>query len=166
MNTYDLLPVFHQLEPNNLKGAQPGFVISQMNAVKGDSIINTTAVKGARYVENGMLAQITKAGYKAADGKEAVLFLVYSEVVLSGLQYRTANFATDIDAENARLIQLIPGDEWTTDIAPTEPAYAAEIEAGHIAEVTGAEGDYSRDDFLTTTTLADGTAAHHYIYLG
>lgn len=160
---YDLLPKFHQIEANNLKGLQPGFVVSQMNVVKGDSIIKE--VNGIRYVENGMLGQITKGGIKAADGSEKVLFVAYSEPIVT-FGHNVANYATDIDSEDIRMVQLIPGDEWTTDIGPDDTAYAAEIAAGRIAEVTGSEGDYSRDDFLATTELADGTEAHHYVFLG
>lgn len=160
---YDLLPTFHQLEPNNLKGLQPGFVVSQRNVVKDDGIIKT--VNNGRYVENGRLAQISSAGIKAADGNEKALFIVYNEPIVT-LGHNVAHYATDIDNEDVRLVQLIPGDEWTTDIAPDETAYAAEITAGRIAEVTGVEGQYSRDDFLATKTLADGTAAHHYVFIG
>jgi hypothetical protein len=160
---FDLLPKFHQIEANNLKGLQPGFVVSQMNVVKGDSIIKE--VNGVRYVENGMLGQITKSGIKAADGTEKVLFIAYSEPIVT-FGHNVSNYATDIDSEDIRMVQLIPGDEWTTDIKPEDTAYAAEIAAGRIAEVTGAEGDYSRDDFLATTELADGTEAHHYVFLG
>lgn len=160
---YDLLPVFHQIEPNNLKGLQPGFVVSQMNVVKDDSIIKK--VNNVRYVENGMLGQITKGGIKAADGTEKVLFVVYNEPIVT-IGHNVYNYATDIDNEDVRLVQLIPGDEWTTDIKPNETAYAAEIAAGRIAEVKGGEGDYSRDDFFKTTELADGTEAHHYVFLG
>lgn len=160
---FDLLPKFHQIEANNLKGLQPGFVVSQMNVVKGDSIIKE--VNGVRYVENGMLGQITKGGIKAADGTEKVLFIAYSEPIVT-FGHNVSNYATDIDSEDIRMVQLIPGDEWTTDIKPEDTAYAAEIAAGRIAEVTGAEGDYSRDDFLATTELADGTEAHHYVFLG
>ena len=160
---YDLLPTFHQIEPNNLKGLQPGFVVSQRNVVKEDSIIKK--VNKVRYVENGRLAQISKAGIKAADGTEKVLFVVYNEPILT-VGHNVSNYATDIDSEDVRLVQLIPGDEWTTDIKPDETAYAAEISAGRIAEVKGAEGEYSRDNFLATKTLADGTEAHHYVFLG
>ena len=30
MAFYDLLPTFDYIEPNNLKGLQPGFVVAQM----------------------------------------------------------------------------------------------------------------------------------------
>lgn len=93
---YDLLPTFHQIEPNNLKGLQPGFVVSQRNVVKDDSIIKK--VNKVRYVENGRLAQISKAGIKAADGTEKVLFVVYNEPILT-VGHNVSNYATDIDSK-------------------------------------------------------------------
>jgi hypothetical protein len=39
MTIYDRLPTYHQIEANNLKGLQPGFVVAQMEiaeSAKGD----------------------------------------------------------------------------------------------------------------------------------
>ena len=162
---YDLLPTFHQIEPNNLKGLQPGFVVSQRNVVKEDSIIKK--VNKVRYVENGRLAQISKAGIKAADGTEKVLFVVYNEPILT-VGHNVSNYATDIDSEDVRLVQLIPGDEWMTDIDyDTDPKYAEIKEElmKHIVKLTKANGQ-SKDDWYGVDTLADGTKAFHYMYIG
>lgn len=180
---YDLLPVFNQLEPNSLKGLQAGLVVSQLNVKEGSKLIKE--VNGHRYVENGCLAKLTKAGIDVADGgatevpgsgdgaatpiavedQEKCLFLVYSEP-LRRFSKAVKNYATDIDSEDVRLVQLRPGDEWTTTIAPTDEAYKAEIAKGHILQVgVDATKGLTKDDFWTGYR-ADGTKAYHYVFLG
>ena len=39
MAIYDYLPTFHVVEPNNLKGLQPGFVVAQMEVKNGCSLL-------------------------------------------------------------------------------------------------------------------------------
>lgn len=171
---YDLLPKFKQLEVNNLKGLQPGFVVAQMNVAQSE--INKAASTGTLvkklgdgedthfFVENGRLCQISADGIKAADGTEKTLFIAYNDPLHLVTRHYN-HYATDIADEDVRLVQLIPGDEWMSDIDPDDAAYAAEITAGRIVEVHGTEGQ-SYDDFLAVDTLPDGTPAHHYMFLG
>ena len=158
MAIYDYLPTFHVVEPNNLKGLQPGFVVVQMEVKNGCSLLKNGLF------ENGHICCIGADGIDIwAAGKP--MFIHFTEP-LNTIVNSDKYFAVNTKEECPRLVQLIPGDEWTTDIKPTDTAYAAEITAGRIAEVKGAEGEYSRDNFLATKTLADGTEAHHYVFLG
>jgi hypothetical protein len=158
MAIYDYLPTYHQVENNNLKGLQPGFVVAQMD-VKAESTIVTTAANGAKLLENGHICGISADGIDAwANGQ--VMFLHYSEplnTILNSDKY----FAVNLEEECPRLVQLIPGDEWMCTM-DYETAYAdtwAEM-SKHIVKVTKDTGWYS------VSAMADGTKAYHYIYLG
>jgi hypothetical protein len=160
---YDLLPTFHQIEPNNLKGLQAGMVVAQMGVKDGCTLVNKTARAGFKFLENGHLCSISAAGVDiwAAD---TPMFIVFNEELLTTVQGHKY-YATDLDAEDPRLVQLFPGDEWMSDIDyDTDPLYAgvkAELDK-HVVKIT----DKNVDDFYGTTTLADGTKAYHYMYLG
>ena len=39
MAIYDYLPVYNFIEPNNLKGLQPGFVVAQMEVKEDCSLL-------------------------------------------------------------------------------------------------------------------------------
>lgn len=165
-SVYEALPKFHQLEVNVLRGLQCKDVIAQTNIKTGSKLIKEVNVFGGKkkFVENGQLAILTVDGIDIAAGTKKSLAIVYTEPLLR-FGRQVANYATDIDKENVRLVTLHLGDEWTTDIAPDALGYAEEIAAGHIAQLTGAQG-YSHDDFFANDQLPDGTKAYHYVFLG
>ena len=152
---YDYLPTYHQVEANNLKGLQPGFVVAQMEiaeSAKGDLL------KDGMF-ENGHICAITKDGIIKATGEEKALFIHYTEP-LNTVFDAAKFFAVDVAKECGRLVQLIPGDEWMSDMAPE----AVCIE-GRIIELKPSDKQ-SSDDWYSVTTMPDGTAGHHYMFLG
>lgn len=166
MAIYDYLPVRHQVEANNLKGLQPGFVVSQLEVKDGCKLVVTDSVTKKKLLENGHLMTITADGLDIwAEGKP--MFLHFSEplnTILNSDKY----FAVDLANENPRLVQLIPGDEWMTDIDyETDGNYSDLWTAinGHVLKVND-ESALSKDDWFSVDTLADGTKAFHYIYIG
>ena len=152
---YDYLPTYHQVEANNLKGLQPGFVVAQMEiaeSAKGDLL------KDGMF-ENGHICAITSDGIVKANGDEKALFIHYTEPLLT-LFPATKFFAVDVSAECGRLVQLIPGDEWMSDMDPADVCID-----GRIVELSSSDGQ-SSDDWYDVDTLPDGTPAHHYMFLG
>lgn len=149
MAIFDYLPTYHQVEPNNLKGLQAGFVVAQMEIA--DSAKSTLAPKGM--FENGHICAISADGIIEGTADSKALFIHYTEplnTVVKGDKY----FAVNTAEECGRLVQLIPGDEWMSDM---------EIPTGlesRIVEIKGTSGWYGVE------TLADGTAAKHYMFLG
>lgn len=160
MAIYDYLPTFHVVEPNNLKGLQPGFVVAQMEVKNG-----CTLLKNGLF-ENGHICSIGADGIDIwAAGKP--MFIHFTEP-LNTIVNSDKFFAVNTKEECPRLIQLIPGDEWMTDIDyENAPEYAAVKEEmmKHIVKLTKANGQ-SKDDWYGVDTLADGTKAYHYMYLG
>lgn len=149
MAIYDYLPTYHVVEPNNLKGLQPGFVVAQMEVA--ESAKEDLAPKGM--MENGCICEITAAGIVRATKDSKVLFLHFTEplnTIIPGDKY----FAVEVANENPRLVQLIPGDEWMSDVEGLETTYE-----GRIVKMTG-EGWYK------VSTMADGTEGYHYMFLG
>ena len=208
MNYFDLLPKFNIIEPNNLKGLQPGFVVAQaepagvynadgtMKAVSAinaaNKLINTNTT-GHYFVENGQLAALTKDGYvdydtyaatvlgnglpdpaKVAEVLSTPLYVTYTEeIVAVGNDFKY--YAAEINHDPARLVQLIPGDEFTTTYAPDSDQMAAAITAGRIACITRNYIDgnttatdhaqYCFDDFLDCNKFADGQPSYTYVFL-
>ena len=152
----DYLPTYHQVEPNTLKGLQPGFVVSQMNVA--ESATGTLAPNGM--MENGLICGISKDGIVPAGSDTKVLFIHYTEP-LNTLFKGDRFFAVNVKEECPRLVQLIPGDEWMSDMAPS-----AVCIDDRIIEITSAAGQYEQDNFYECDELADGTKAHHYMYIG
>ena len=158
MAIYDYLPKYKQVEPNNLKGLQPGFVVSQMEVAEAAKADITVGGQG-KFMENGVLCSISKDGIiKAVEGSP--VFLHFTEELLT-LPVGKKYFAVNLEEENPRLVQLIPGDEWMTDVVYNleDPALK-----GRIVEVTSTSG-MSKDDWFKVTTLADGTPAKHYLFV-
>lgn len=154
---YDYLPTYHQVEVNSLKGLQPGFVVAQMNVA--ESATATLAPNGM--MENGLICAITSDGIVEAASDAKNLFIHYTEP-LNTIFDAAKFFAVKIADECPRLVQLIPGDEWMSDIGGLASTYA-----GRIVEITSACGQFKEDeDWYSMTELADGTPAHHYMYLG
>jgi hypothetical protein len=150
MAIYDYLPTFDYIEPNNLKGLQPGFVVAQMEVAD-----NTLLVEGTKLFANGAICEIKADGIHAATANTKVPFIHYTEplnTILNSDKY----FAVDTDAECPRLVQLIPGDEWMSSRELSE----AELLGGRIVKVTSGKGWYG------VSTMANGDEGHHYVFLG
>ena len=149
----DLLPKFEQIEVNNLKGLQPGFVVAQMPVKEGCAYIKD--VNGVKYFENGHICAISVDGIKVPEASDKVLFISYNDpinTIFKGAKL----YATNLEEENVRLVQLIPGDEWMSTRELTE----AELMNGRIVEKTTESGWYG------VKTMANGDEGHHYMFLG
>lgn len=155
MAIYDYLPTYHQVEPNNLKGLQPGFVVAQMEVAP--SATGTLLTNGM--FENGRICGISADGIIPAATDAKTLFISYTEPLLTVFPANKF-FAVDTAHENVRLVQLIPGDEWMSDIDGLATSYS-----GRIVEL-GTANTQSKDDWYGVSTLADGTSAHHYMFIG
>lgn len=169
----DLLTKFDQMEVNNLKGLQPGFVVAQM-PVKADCAYVKT-VNGVKYFENGHICAIDVDGIKVPATSDKALFISYNDPI--NTLFKGAKFyATNLEEENVRLVQLMPGDEWMSTIdyfaktgEPSAETYvyagATAIE-GRVVKVEKTSGLGKSDDWFNVEEMADGTKAYHYIYLG
>lgn len=155
MALYDKLPTYHQVEANNLKGLQAGFVVAQMDIAE---TAKTALLKDGMF-ENGHICAITKDGIIKATGEEKALFIHYTEP-LNTVFDAAKFFAVDVTKECGRLVQLIPGDEWMSDMSPE-----AVCITGRIIELKPSDKQ-SSDDWYSVTTMPDGTAGHHYMFLG
>ena len=147
MAIYDYLPKFNYIEPNNLKGLQPGFVVAQEDRVDASLLTNGM-------FENGKLCTLSADGIVPAAEDSKAIFIHYTEplnTILNSDQY----FAVDLKVECPRLVQLIPGDEWmsTEDLGES-------ILGGRVIKVEGDEGWYG------VKTMANGDAGYHYVFLG
>lgn len=163
MALYDYLPRFHQVEANNLKALQPGFVVSQMEVAEDCALVTETST-GAKVLENGHICTISADGITEVKTANDVLFINYTEP-LNTIVDSPKMYAVNLDEENPRLVQLIPGDEFMTDFDYFGGDYpGASLLAGRIVEIT-AESKMSKDDWFKVTTLADGTEAHHYLVI-
>lgn len=135
MTIYDNLPTYHQVEANNLKGLQPGFVVAQMEIAESaeSDLLNNGMF------ENGHICAISKDGIIKAVGTEKALFIHYTEP-LNTVFDAAKIFAVDVSKECGRLVQLIPGDEWMSDMDPEDVC----IE-GRIIELTSSDKQSSDD---------------------
>lgn len=166
MALYDYLPKYYQIENNNLKGLQPGFVVAQMEIASsatfdqvGKNVIGASGTDKSKMIANGHIVSISANGIVDANASDP-LFIVYNEplnTIVDGAKF----YATNVDAENLRLVQLIPGDEWMTDMEYTLGTGAL---AGRIVEIDE-NSSMSKDDWFKVDTLADGTPAKHYMFL-
>ena len=160
MAIYDLLPKFGYIEPNNLKGLQPGFVVAQMPVA--ESATATLTYKGeGKYMENGTICAISVDGIVAPTAESKALFICYSEP-LNTIVNSDQFYAVDLKAEHPRLVQLIPGDEWMSSKALTLSGALS----GRIVEVTESTGMGKSDDWFKNTTMANGDIGHHYMFIG
>ena len=180
---FDYLPTYYQIENNSLKGLLPGFVVAQvrpavtytaqgevatyptfMQETKNKIGSNSTAY--TNLIANGHIVAISEDGIKDAEATDKALFIVFSEPlnrVMDNLSWKF--YATDVNEEELRLVQLIPGDEWMSDM----DLLAGENNplAGRIVEIDNTKGQYKQDeDWYAVDKLADGTPAHHYMFLG
>ena len=146
MAIYDYLPKFNYIEPNNLKGLLPGFVVAQEERVAEGLL------KDGMF-ENGKICALTADGIVAATGEEKALFIHFTEP-LNTIRNSDQYFAVNVKNECPRLVQLIPGDEWMS----TDPNCAIE---GRIVKVSNTENGW-----YSVTTMANGDAGYHYMFLG
>ena len=160
MAIYDLLPKFGYIEPNNLKGLQPGFVVAQMPVAQSATAALTYEGKG-KYMENGTICAISVDGIIAPTTESKALFICYSEplnTVVNSDQF----YAVNLKEEHPRLVQLIPGDEWMS----TKELTLSGALSGRIVEVTPESGMGQSDDWFSCKTMANGDAGHHYMFIG
>ena len=160
MAIYDLLPKFGYIEPNNLKGLQPGFVVAQMPVA--ESAVSALTVREGKYMENGTICAISKDGIIAPTAESKALFICYSEP-LNTLVDSDQFYAVNLKEEHPRLVQLIPGDEWMASKPLTLSGGALE---GRIVEITPETGVGKSDDWFKCTTMANGDQGHHYMFIG
>lgn len=174
MAIYDYLPKFHQIEANNLKALQPGFVVSQMPFKSGDellkgkfNVVGSADDNAGHMVANGHIVTISKDGLCTPAAATDPLFITYNDpIVKVGPRGHYAFYATDIDEECVRAVQLIPGDEWMSDIDLLSETYPGhDVLAGRIEKVEAGSGLGDSDDWFSMKTLADGTAAFHYVFI-
>lgn len=149
MAIYDYLPKFNYIEPNNLKGLQPGFVVAQVEKVDG-----TLLQEGM--LENGKICALElkegKLTIVPATAEHKVLYIHYTEP-LNTIFNSDNLFAVKVADECPRLVQLIPGDEWMSTDAKCE------LE-GRIVKVTDTQGWYGVEK------MANGDKGYHYVFLG
>lgn len=162
MALYDYLPTFHYIEPNNLKGLQPGFVVAQMEVA--EDALDALCVNDGAFIENGTICSISADGICAwEEGKP--MFIVYNEP-LNTIRDDDKFYATELKNENPRLVQLIPGDEWMADGAAADhKGLAAAIAAGHIVVLDKNSGQ-SKDDWFAMESMPNGDDGKHYMYIG
>ena len=160
MAIYDLLPKFGYIEPNNLKGLQPGFVVAQMPVAESATATLTHKGEG-KYMENGTICAISADGIIAPTAESKALFICYSEP-LNTIVNSDQFYAVDLKAEHPRLVQLIPGDEWMSSKALTLSGALS----GRIVEVTAESGMGKSDDWFKNTKMANGDEGHHYMFIG
>ena len=159
MAFYDYLPKFNYIEPNNLKGLQPGFVVAQEDRV-ADELLNEkyTVNEEKVYFENGKLCALEvkdgKLTIVAADKDSRVVFIHYTEP-LNTIYNSDKFFALNVKEECPRLVQLIAGDEWmsTEDLGDN-------ILGGRVVKVSAEKGWYG------VKTMANGDEGFHYVFLG
>jgi len=156
MAIYDYLPTYHQVENNNLKGLQPGFVVAQMEIAPSATSALLTA---NGMFENGHICGISADGIIPGASDMKNLFIHFSEPLNTVFDAQKF-FAVNPKEECPRLVQLIPGDEWMSDMDPEDVC----IE-GRIIEL-GTSNSQSKDDWYGVSALADGTPAHHYMFIG
>lgn len=159
MAIYDYLPTFNYIEPNNLKGLQPGFVVAQM-PIAASALASVTVDGEGKLVENGTLFAISADGLVAATADAKNIFIAFNEP-LHTIKVHDAFYATKLSEEHVRAVQLIPGDEWmgTKDLGDN-------ILGGRIVKVTKESELGKSDDWYACETMADGTKGYHYVFLG
>jgi len=131
---FDYLPTYYQIENNSLKGLLPGFVVSQMRPAvtydaqgqvstfpafmqEGKNRKGSASVEYTNLIANGHIVAISADGIKDAEATDKALFIVFSEPlnrVMNNLSWKF--YATDVNEEELRLVQLMPGDEWMSDM--------------------------------------------------
>lgn len=134
------LPTFNQIEPENLLGLTMGYVVAQQ-AVAFDADAGTYGVptvdrNGYKFIENGILCTLDDEGKIVSWEADKPLFVHFTEE-LNTICPERKHFAVEAaeDETFLRLVALVPGSIWTTNVADADPAYAAAIAAGKIAVI-------------------------------
>lgn len=161
MAIYDYLPTYRYIEPNNLKGLLPGFVVAQVEDVDAELLDE----KGM--FANGAICAVElvegKLTIVAAEAADKAVFIHFTEP-LNTIRNSDKYFAVNVKNECPRLVQLIPGDEWMSSEKLEEDVddkgEKIGILGGRIVEVTAQEGWYG------VKTMANGDAGYHYVFLG
>ena len=162
MAIYDYLPTYRYIEPNNLKGLLPGFVVAQVEDVDAELLDE----KGM--FANGAICAVElvegKLTIVAAEAADKAVFIHFTEP-LNTIRNSDKYFAVNVKNECPRLVQLIPGDEWMSSEKLEEDVDGegkpnGKILGGRIVEVTASEGWYSVE------TMANGDKGYHYVFLG
>lgn len=179
MAIYDYLPQFNYIEPNNLKGLQPGFVVSYVEKV-AEGLLKRKSTVGEPFevfsandtffLENGAIAKITHDGkcFKAEvadDNTTGPLFIHFSEPLHTliksdnrfAIEFENIEAEYVVKGECPRFVQLMPGDEWMS----TNPNCAID---GRIVLIDNES--VARKDWYGVKTMANGDAGYHYVFLG
>lgn len=148
------LPTFNQIEPENLLGLTMGYVVAQQAVAFADNTYGVPTVdkNGYKFIENGILCTLDDEGKIVSWEADKPLFVHFTEelnTILTDRKY----FAVEAKEDETflRLVALVPGSIWTTNVADADTAYAAAIAAGKIAVLN------------SDATLPDGRAAKTYI---
>lgn len=156
MAIYDYLPTYRYIEPNNLKGLLPGFVVAQVEDVDADLLDE----KGM--FANGAICAVElvegKLTIVAAEAEDKAVFIHFTEP-LNTIRNSDQYFAVNVKNECPRLVQLIAGDEWMSS-EKLEADEKGQILGGRIVEVTAEKGWYG------VKTMANGDKGYHYVFLG
>ena len=173
MAIYDYLPKYFQMEVNNLKALHPGFVVAQMPFKANDDLLQekfnvkgSTSTTVGKMVANGNICTISKDGLTKVAAATDPLFICYNDPL--NTLFPAANmYATNLDEECVRAVQIIPGDEWMSDIDYFAEGYPGTTYlSGRIVKLAAGDGLYDSDDWFTANnTLPDGTPAFHYVFI-
>ncbi len=168
------IKTFHQVEPQLLRGLVAGLIIAERpvayDADSGAYGVATVAVDGHKFIENGIICSLDAEGkiVNYVSGKAA--FIHYDEELNADFDAKNM-FAVEAEGENTyiRLIQLFPGDEFMTDNV------AGDLVAGTVYGVkdgvidasvtTGGQFLYEEGSAFETT-LPNGEAGYHFVFLG
>lgn len=160
MALIDRMPKYAHIEPNNLKGLQAGLVVAQMPVAESAK----EALTSDGMMENGTICDISVEGIIAPTTTSKNLFICYNEplnTVYGGDEF----YAVDLAEEHARLVQLMPGDEWMTSKKLTLTGDSNPL-AGRIVEVTTSTGLGKSDDWFSSSVMANGDTGYHYVFIG
>ena len=178
MAFYDLLNKFNYIEANNLKALLPGFVVAQME-VKVSELANLCVRKDGKqdsgdedhpyrgwYMENGTICTISEEGIIPwSEGKP--MFIAYNDplnTIIQGDEY----YATDLESENPRLVQLIPGDEFMANCDDNNVCAHKGLEAAvgkGLVKLTSANKQ-SLDDWFAMDHMPNGDKGVHFMFIG
>ena len=136
------LPEFRQLEPDNLLGLTAGLVVAQVpvkyTAAADEAPeaygVRTVEKNGYKFIENGVLCTFDNTGNIVDWTDEKPLFIHFTEELNTFLGDRKY-FAVECEKDETylRLVMLVPGSEWTTNVAEASgDAYAAAVAPGKI----------------------------------
>lgn len=162
----DYLPTFHQLEPQNLKGLYAGDVVAQRPVAYtacGEIYgVATVSHNGAYFVENGVIMGLDEEA-KLVNWAAGPMIVHFTEELPTILDAKgTFAVRCEEDETYPRGVILHAGDEFVTDNYVGSGSYAL-VSSGILTVSTA---NTSAKFAAIADTLADGTAAYRFIYLG